>query len=154
MRIAETTGRSSLLVLGTLALGTLIAAAVTLPGDGPPTERRAPVRKMRGCGGHAPRLTVPAAPAPASTGDVYADVLRSARDELSACLHPEHAQLRLELTIASTGRVALWQVNVTSGDFEGVDEAAMECLQSAVAPLQFPATDHEVKVSTHLVPRR
>lgn len=152
MRIAESTSRRPLVVLSALALGTLVAA--TWPCDAPTTAttKKSPPRAMRGC---PKRVHAPPAPAPApvKTGTTYADVLRGAADALSACITPQHAQMRLELTIAETGRVKLWQVNVEHGDFEGIDADAMACLQQAVDPLQFP-TGKEVRVSTHLIPRK
>lgn len=141
--------RCALLLAATVITGTAIAAVATSRTDAAP-EPRAPVHKMRGCGTKARAAE---APAPVQAEDPYVATLRSARTALDACMkgHDE-LQIRLAVDIGADGRVTNVEVKTIAKDVAAIDMKVVKCVQTAVSPLEFPATGNSTRISTFLRP--
>ncbi len=161
MILAEPRVRGSLALLCTLVAGTAVAAALDHVGDELRRARddaRYRLRASQRCtffptdaSTDAPTRVAPVRPE--VTGNDYATVVRGRRDELSACVSRHEQDIRLEVTIGPEGRVRGWQALVETGDFDGMDGAAMRCVQDVLDPLRFPTATEPVMLSTYLVGR-
>lgn len=151
MRFAETPGRRSLIVVtalvAALAGGMLLADLMTCRQQ---PKHRTPVRAMHGCNKarNVKPVTPPAAVEPTPTNP-YVEVLRSAREPLSACVHGQAANIELVLLIPPTGNVEL-EVTARADNLATVDMGVIKCVEAAIRPLEFPRGETMVRVSTRL----
>ncbi len=145
MKLAESAVSRSALVLSALATGALVAAAWPCGAAAKKPVPRAPVRAMHGCGARV------AKPAPPPAEDPYVVTLRSAREDLAACIadHPE-LQVRLAIDVGTTGRVENVEVRAISEDLRNVHLSTVHCVQRVASGLQFPTSAEPKRISTFL----
>ncbi len=144
MKLAESVGSRTALVLSALATGALFAATWPCHAAEKPVPRT-PVRAMHGCGAKAAKVAAP------PVEDPYVVTLRSARDGLAACIadHPE-LQVRLAIDVGLDGRVENVEVRAISDHLANLDLGIVRCVQRQVSSLQFPAASNTKRISTFL----
>lgn len=143
MKLAESVGSRTALVLSALATGALFAATWPCHAAEKPAPR-GPVRAMHGCGAKVAKVAPP-------VEDPYVVTLRSARDGLAACIadHPE-LQVRLAIDVGLDGRVENVEVRAISDNLANVDLGIVRCVQRQVSSLQFPVASNTKRISTFL----
>ena len=141
--------RCALLLATAVTAGTAIVAVATSASTAK-DEVRAPVHKMRGCGTKARAAE---APPPVQAEDPYVATLRSARPALDACMQGhDDLQIRLAVDIGVDGKVTNVEVKTIAKDVAAIDLKVVKCVQTAVSPLEFPATASTTRISTFLRP--
>jgi hypothetical protein len=145
MKLAESVGVRSALVLSVLATGALLAAAFPCAAAKNPPPRE-PVRAMHGCGARAAKVAPPV-----QAEDPYVVTLRSAREGLAACIteHPD-LQVRVAIDVDLDGSVSNVEVRAISDDLANIDLGIVKCVQTQVSSLRFPAASNTKRISTFL----
>jgi len=144
MKLVESVGTRTALVLSTIATGALLVAAWPC-GAKAKAAPRAPVKAMHGCGARVAKV------APPPVEDPYVVTLRSAREGLAACIanYPE-LQVRLAIDVDLDGSVSNVEVRTITDDLAKVDLKVVKCVKAQVVSLQFPAASDTKRISTFL----
>ncbi|MGE3763383.1 MAG: hypothetical protein AB7L94_14080 [Kofleriaceae bacterium] len=150
MKLAETARSRWVLALASVAVGaTAIIAASTTCTKKPAAEATVTqVKAWRGC--HQRKATPP--PRREPTGSDYRDVLLTAKPAFDACTkgQPAGVTYEIRMPIGGDGHVMSVEVRGVSDDLSKVSMKVVKCLETAVAPLTFPATGDRTFVSTNI----
>jgi hypothetical protein len=129
-----------LIVISALGLAGAIAAMLLAPE--PVVAQRMPLRPMRGCANHAPRLAPPVVaqqPAPART---HSEQVHALRQELARCVDGG-----VEATLAIvTRRDGTIRDLKLEGNLGARPEAFRACMNAVVKPVVFPPSETELRV--------
>lgn len=141
MRIAETAGSRTLIVISTLGLAGAIAAM--LLAETPEPEVRMPLRPMRGCVHQAPKApVVPQAPRVALAPKTHSEQVHALRQDLARCVDGG-VEATLVIVTQRDGTVRDFKLE---GHLGSRPEALVSCMNAVVKPVVFPPSETELRV--------
>jgi hypothetical protein len=162
MKLAETAGSRWVIALVSVAFGATAIVAVSKTCTKSRAAEVTAVKKTghkqwRGCKQRnavkLPRIH----PAHESrnrnpTGSDYREVLLAAKPAFDACTttQPGGVTYEIRMPIGPDGHVMSVEVRGASADISKVSMKVVKCLETAVAPLRFPATGAQTFVSTNI----
>lgn len=137
MRLAETVGSRTLIILSSLGLAGAIAVWLAQPA---PAERArgADLRPMRGC---MQRRTPPVVKPP-PTARTHSEQIHALRQDLARCVE---GGVDATLVIATRRDGTVREVKL-DGNLGPRPEALRACMNAVVKPVQFPASETELRV--------